>query len=184
MIENLPNEIWLPVPNYEGIYMVSNIARVKVLERIWFCGANHRSVRKNPEMLLSIVDISDGYKGVSLVKDGVKRMNPLHRVVAKAFVPNPNNYNIVNHEDGNKLNNCDWNLKWGTTQYNTAHAVENRLHCFGEKHGMHKLTEDDVRQIRKEFVGGRQTKILAARYGVWPEVIRSVAKYRAWKLIA
>ena len=56
----------------------------------------------------------------------------IHRLVAEKYIPNPNNYEQVNHKDGNKLNNNVDNLEWVTNQQNRNHAVENELHFMGE----------------------------------------------------
>lgn len=63
-----------------------------------------------------------GYKNVMLVKDGVQRTKKVHHLLAEAFIPNPNNYPIVNHKDENKLNNDLSNLEWCTHQYNSAYS--------------------------------------------------------------
>lgn len=68
-----------------------------------------------------------GYRMVLLSFDGKKRDFSIHRLVAEAFIPNPNHLPIVNHKDGNKLNNTVNNLEWATTQDNTIHAIENNL---------------------------------------------------------
>ena len=65
---------------------------------------------------------SYGYRVVSLTKDGVRKDHKVHRLLAKAFIPNPNNYRCINHIDGNKLNNSLSNLEWCTHGQNTAHA--------------------------------------------------------------
>ena len=65
---------------------------------------------------------SYGYRVVSLMKDGKKKDYKVHRLLAQAFIPNPNNYRCINHIDGNKLNNSLDNLEWCTHGQNTAHA--------------------------------------------------------------
>lgn len=67
---------------------------------------------------------SHGYMVVSLTKNGKKKDCKLHRLLALAFIPNPNNYECVNHKDGNKLNNKLDNLEWCTKKYNNHHARE------------------------------------------------------------
>ncbi len=65
---------------------------------------------------------SYGYRVVSLTKDGKKKDHKVHRLLAIAFIPNPNNYECVNHIDGNKLNNSLYNLEWCSKGYNNRHA--------------------------------------------------------------
>ena len=71
-----------------------------------------------------------------------------------AFIENPNNLPQVNHKDGNKLNNNDWNLEWCTNSENQIHAVENGLieHNYGQKHHMAKLTNVQASEIREKFI--------------------------------
>lgn len=68
-----------------------------------------------------------GYAWVGLHKDGVQKKFYIHRLVAIAFIPNPENKPEVNHKDGNKLNNNDWNLQWTTTKENVEHSITNQL---------------------------------------------------------
>lgn len=68
-----------------------------------------------------------GYEIVVIMIKGKKHILRVHRLVAKAFIPNPNNLPQVNHIDGNKLNNCVNNLEWVTNEENYAHAIKNNL---------------------------------------------------------
>lgn len=93
---------------------------------------------------------SDRYYRVGLWdhKDNVHDKT-VHRLVAEAFIPNPENKKTVNHKDGNKLNNCDWNLEWNTLKENVQHAVINNLRgdVSGDKNPMSKLTNRQRLQI-------------------------------------
>ena len=112
-LENIENEIWLQVVGYEGLYEVSNLGRVKSL-------ANEFS-RK--EKILSQYENKNGYLYVSLCKYGKMKSFRVHRLVAIAFIPNPNGYRCVNHKDENKENNCVDNLEWCTHQYNNTYGT-------------------------------------------------------------
>lgn len=107
-------EEWRPVKGYEGLYEVSNMGRVKSLHRSQII------------ILKQHVDHS-GYMHVCLNKDGTPNTKRVHRLVAIAFIQNPNNYEIVNHKDGNKKNNTVDNLEWCTQSYNIKHAYHNSL---------------------------------------------------------
>lgn len=98
-------EIWKDVVGYEGLYQVSNKGRVK--SRI--------GIRRTP---LS----ANGYKIVKLCKSGVVKFFLVHRLVANAFLPNPNCLPIINHKDENKLNNSVENLEWCTSEYNVRYS--------------------------------------------------------------
>ena len=102
-------EIWKPVKDFEGIYEVSNFGRVRSFEK----GCNH------PEMILKPIVKADGYTLVNLYYAHRKfKARYVHRLVAQAFIPNPNNYPQVNHKDENKQNNRAENLEWCTAHYN------------------------------------------------------------------
>ena len=71
--------------------------------------------------------MNHGYVRVQLSVNGVRKNYPVHRLVARAFIPNPDNKPYVNHKDGNKANNCVSNLEWVTAKENDAHARKNDL---------------------------------------------------------
>lgn len=145
-------EIWKDISGYENLYQISNKGQVKSLKKT----------------------IDKGKWGiviaVNLYRDKKPTMISVHVLVAKEFVDNPDpiNKTQVNHEDGNKLNNNDWNLGWTTPLENTTHAIENGLFCEpprGEKNGQSVLTEDNVRYIRNtRYTVSR--KELASKFGV------------------
>lgn len=123
-MENNVNEIWHDIFGYEGLYQVSNFGRIKSVDRII-----KNSGTKNGEYHVKgkIKNVSEyksrgGYCGVTLYKNNVGKSYRVHRLVAQAFIPNPENKPEVNHKDGNKKNNCVDNLEWVTGKENTIHA--------------------------------------------------------------
>lgn len=104
----LPKQIWKDIPGYEGLYQVSNTGRVRSLN---YNRTGKSKVRKQNTD-------KRGYKRVNLCKDGKNKIYSIHRLVALAFIPNPNNYPIINHKDENPSNNAVWNLEWCTQEYN------------------------------------------------------------------
>lgn len=113
-------EIWRDVVGYEGLYMVSNFGRVKSLSRKAY---NHFT----KERIMTPVLTKKGYLQVRLHNGKTARGFKIHRLVAKAFINNSENKSQVNHIDGNKLNNCVYNLEWCTPKQNMKHAAENKL---------------------------------------------------------
>lgn len=104
-------EIWKNIEGTNGRYQISNLGRVK-------------SFTRNSEGLILKPHISRMYEYVGICKKGSPpRTEPIHRLVAKAFVPNPNNFKEVNHIDENKLNNRADNLEWCTRQYNMSYKT-------------------------------------------------------------
>ena len=98
----------------------------------------------------------NGYKRIHVSDNGESFKFLVHRLVACAFIPNPDNLPCVNHKDGNKQNNCVDNLEWCTYSYNQKHAFKTGLRdCNDEKNTQHKLSQSDVLEIRKLYVKGK-----------------------------
>lgn len=116
-------------------------------------------------------------KGYLRVSIGGKLMF-VHRLVAEKFIPNTEEKKQVNHKDGNKLNNNVDNLEWVTNAENRKHAVENKLHMFGEKCSHSKLKKEDVVYIRKHI--DMTVKELAEKFNVSKSTINDVIKKRTW----
>ncbi len=102
-------EIFKDIPGYEGIYQVSNLGNVK-------------SFKWNKERIFKLSKNGSGYYYVGL--SGMKIPIGIHKLVAMVFVPNPNNFRIVNHKNNIKTDNCPENLEWCTQKYNIRCAVE------------------------------------------------------------
>jgi len=113
-------EIWKPVQRFEG-YEVSNKGNVRSIDRT-VVGRDGKMYRRKGKTLSQFVD-KKGYLHVQIGKYNIA----VHRLVAEAFVPNPENKPQVNHKDGNKKNNHADNLEWVTVQENLQHAVDHGL---------------------------------------------------------
>lgn len=114
-------EIWKPVKNYEGYYEISNLGRVKSVERIIKCKS--RNNFKQKEKILATRPNNRGYIMVGLHKDKNYKLVLVHRLVAEAFIPNPNNLPQVNHIDENKQNNHWNNLEYCDNWYNSHYGT-------------------------------------------------------------
>lgn len=104
-------EFWKDIEGFEGLYQVSNLGRV-------------RSLRKN--IILKSRITRKGYEGVILYTNNIPKGYYIHRLVATAFIPNPDNLPQVNHKDENKTNNCVDNLEWCTPKYNVNYGTGNK----------------------------------------------------------
>lgn len=121
-IIDLPNEEWRDVIGYEGLYQVSNLGRVKSLPK--YRKTIYEYISKS--MILSPrARGRKGYLAVALNKDGVTKQKAIHRLVAKAFIPNPNGYLEVNHIDEDKANNTVGNIEWCNRSYNVNYGTRN-----------------------------------------------------------
>lgn len=106
-------EIFKDIKGYEGLYQVSNMGNVK-------------SLNKRKGRILKPQKDSDGYLQVNLYKQGKLKHHKIHRLVAQAFIDNPNNYEEVNHRDEDKTNNNVTNLEWCTRLYNHNYGTINQ----------------------------------------------------------
>lgn len=109
-------EIFKDIEGYENLYQVSNYGNVKSLERY------DRLGHLIKEKMLNKRNIK-GYLRVCLSKNGKYKLYSVHRLVAQAFLPNPDNLPCVNHKDENPLNNNEDNLEWCTVKYNTNYGT-------------------------------------------------------------
>lgn len=134
-------EIWVDVPNYEGLYQVSNLGNVKSLFR-------RNKNRVNQEKLMKFKLNSSGYYQVWLCKNNYDKGFFVHRLVALAFIPNENNLSEVNHIDAIKTNNVVSNLEWCSHTDNMKHA--NKLGLISTKEmteSKRKYTKIDLDKV-------------------------------------
>lgn len=120
-------EIWKDIRGYEGLYQVSNLGRVKSLERL------DRMGREIKTKILSQSDNGNGYSYVGLYKDKKGKKVGVHRLVAQMFIPNPNNLPQVNHLDEDKYNNKIDNLAWVTNKENSNYGNHNKNLAMAQK---------------------------------------------------
>lgn len=109
-------EVWKDIPNYEGLYQVSNLGRVKSFRK----STKHYW---QDEYILKPTTSENGYCNVTLYDKTVRHKFLVHRLVAEAFIPNPDNLPQINHKDENPMNNAASNLEWCTAQYNNAYGT-------------------------------------------------------------
>ena len=117
-------EVWRPVVGWEGLYEVSNLARVRSVEcdTIRYRNGKPITYHKRGGKVIKGKVMPNGYIMVRLHKDGEETNALAHRLVAQAFIPNPDNLPEINHKDGNRANNQVSNLEWCTAQENTIHS--------------------------------------------------------------
>lgn len=135
-------EIWKDIQGYESIYQVSNFGNVKSLQ-----SGNHHSKIK----ILTPICADGRYLRVTLYKQKKPKYFPVHRLVAMAFIPNPENKPQVNHINGNKKDNRVENLEWCTSSENNLHAYKSGINKGSKpwlgKTGFQNATSIPVNQI-------------------------------------
>lgn len=124
-VGDLPGEVWMPVPDYQESYQVSNQGRVKSLPRPGYRHRRPRMLRLNPA--------HGGYRSVCLYRNAKQRRVAVHRLVLTAFIgPCPEGH-VACHRDGNPANNVVSNLYWGTPSENQLDNVRLGTHAEARK---------------------------------------------------
>lgn len=170
-------EIWKDIEGYNGRYQVSNLGRVRSVDYIeeinnkW--GSTTLRKRKG-KVLKPCFDGKGNYIHVCL--NG--RSKNIHRLVAKAFIPNPNQYDEVNHKDEDKTNNKVSNLEWCTHKYNNNYGM--KATCSkGSNNGMSKITNDVALEI-KEKSKYMRTSDIAKEYSLSESHVSAIKYGRRW----
>jgi len=178
-------ERWKDIKGYEGIYQISNMARVKSLGREQRVKLNNNITSAfRPEKIIKVSINTDGYLTLCLTKNYFKKTVKIHRLVAIHFIKNKYNKPYVNHKDGNKLNNSIENLEWCTYQENLKHAMMHGLRANHERHGAAKLTKKEARLIRElRYSNKMKYKDLSEMFNVAQGTIQSILHNRTWQNI-
>ncbi len=136
-------EIWVDIADYEGKYQVSNLGNVRSLDR-WVYGRGRKNKQLRHGHIMKQKTDKYGYLTIQLIWESIRRHITVHRLVAMAFIPNPQNKLQVNHIDSNKKNNTVENLEWNTAKENVTHSYKNgtSVGIKRGKHGMAKLVLD------------------------------------------
>lgn len=161
----------VPLKDFEGLYEICENGDIWSLPR--------RLTIKTPRLIAKNM-AKNNYVYIALCKDGVECTRVLHRLLAIAFIPNPENKPCVNHKDGNKHNYRLENLEWVTHSENTRHAVKNGLRntSKGENHCRAKITEALAREIKKDT---RKVRAIAEAYGLGTSLVEGIRYGYTWK---
>lgn len=162
-------EIWLSLPKYSK-YAVSNLGRIK-------------SFKGGVSILLKPT-ITRGYYYAGLYSKGVQDRQRIHRLVAEAFIYNPDRKPYVDHIDGDKTNNNATNLRWVTQKENINFASARGTLSRGEKHWKAVLTEDIVKTIRRMGKTGKFTHAeIGRKLNCNRKTVTDIIRYKSWRHI-
>ena len=177
---SIVNEEWRDVLGFEGFYQVSNLGRVRSVDRVIDAGLGRKKFI--PSRMVTQKLRAEGYLFVSLSKDGIQRYPSVHRLVAIAFVDGYFEGAQVNHIDGDRTNNVAANLEFCTGLENVRHAHSLGLcpSAAGELNGRAVLTELDVKQIRVMLSQKVKLVVIARKFGVSSTAISRIRDARAW----
>ncbi|MEO1438573.1 MAG: NUMOD4 domain-containing protein [Bacteroidota bacterium] len=176
-VDAIWDEEWLPV-NFEkssirNVYYVSNYGRIKSFDK-----------QKGKEKLLKGSTSRNGFKMLNIrFDDGTRGGKYVHKVVAELFLKRPSeDHEIVIHLDYNKMNNRSGNLKWVTKDEWKAHLLKNPNFQAARANQKHKLTEADVKMIKRMLARGKQKhKTIARKFGISVTQVKRIEKGENWK---
>ena len=178
-------ELWVPVPvqRFAPFYLVSSEGRIRSLDRL----VREHSGKERLQRGRTITAKNTGdYLGVSLFYEGKGTRFYLHRLVAEAFLPNPENKPCVNHLNFNHHDNRATNLEWATHKENSEHSGKHgRLGCKnpikGSNHPSARFTEAEIRELRLSWQPGDSISELAQDYGVSYRALYKILGGISWK---
>jgi len=166
-------EEWKDIEGYEGLYQVSNSGQIKSLQ-----------INKILKPVLANKKAKISYYRISLCKNAKSKAYLIHRLVANAFIPNPENKPCVNHLDCITSNNKRSNLEWVNHSENVIHSIKmGRIKpLLGINNGQSKLLDKDVIEIRRLYIPRKMSRQkLADKFNVSQSTIMAITQNKGWK---
>lgn len=165
-------EIWIKMVGFDLPYEISSYGRIRT---------PHINYKNFYRIKSPFIEPSQ-YVRIGLKKNQQYKNYSIHRLVCQYFIPNPNNYPVVNHKDGNKSNNIVDNLEWCTHEFNSKHAVSigKIVGQKGENNPMSRFTNKQIIEIRKLYKAGVSMSRLAILTNTNTSHISNIVKYNSW----
>ena len=169
-ILNEMEDIWKDVSGYEGLYQVSCSGLIRSIDKI-INGCNYKPRRIIGKILTPYISLN-GYLTITLSKNNVLKNHRLHRIIAKAFLSNPQNLPEINHKNENKRDNNITNLEWCTKLYNIRYG-----------NGISKRSKLNTNQVFSILKDGRTLKEIAKDYNVHFTTISQIKRRIIYKQV-
>ena len=176
------NEEWKDIEGQEGYYMISNLGRLKTIDRV-ITKSNGFEYKLKGRVIKTHIDKDNGYERTTLPVDGRRKTAFIHRIVAKAFIPNPENKATVNHKNSIRSDNRVENLEWCTYKENTLHAKnKGRLkQPKGVNHVRAKLKESNIQEVYDLYKKGLSKSEIGRRFGISAGAVYHIVHRKTWK---
>jgi hypothetical protein len=176
------------IPGFEGLYSVTKDGKVWRHEKETQVGTNGGFRKDHGKWLKQFHPNKKSlHLRVYLHKDGKTLPMLVHRAVALAYIPNPQQLPHINHIDGDQQNNCIENLEWCDASMNAKHAVMHGLTVMpdqsGENNSQAKLNASKVQDIRESHHNRESCASIARRYGLNPKTVWDIVNLKTWKNI-
>lgn len=172
-------EIWKDIDGYEGLYQVSNLGRVRSLDRVVVYSNGRECLHKGK--IINNHDNGHGYRYITLTNGGKRKNHYVHRIVAEAFIINEDCLPEVNHIDNDRSNNDITNLEWCSKKENMNHMIKQDRQIKGSDVHCSKLNEEKVIEIRKLISQGESYGSIADKFNICKQTISNIKLHKIWK---
>lgn len=170
-------EVWKDIPNYED-YQASNLGHIRSKDRVIISTRGGRRFYESVVLKFSITEFGYYQCTVSDTVNKTRKTGRIHRLVAMAFIANPDNKPQINHIDGNKLNNNIKNLEWSTAKENNKHAIDTGLR---RKRFMAKISIEDVKDVKRMLKSGMTPTEISKNHKASYDSIYDIKRNKTWK---
>ena len=172
---------WREIGGFEGLYKVSNTGDVFSLPKVVKVGGNGGTTMRGGILLKQTPLKNGGHLRVFLADgSGTKKSLLVHRLVAGAFLPNPQSHPVINHIDQNPTNNTTANLEWCTVAHNNENCTRSVGNQRGNANSQAKLTDEQVLKIRQRYAQTGNASLVAREFGLNPRHCLHIIKRTMW----